>query len=163
MIFQSPRRVAFALRDNTLTEHDKLNSLWVVVAINSLFSQAGFLSSLQTIFSIYGLIQLLPLGVVIWGISASYRVNSRGDNQRFLERFFCLTAALSIRAYLAYFLGSILLQFLASMTPFLSLTYIVLLLQGLLGISITLYIYLRLQPLMAIAATVTPSQETIPS
>ena len=162
MIFQSPHRIAIALRNNTLTEHDKLNFLWVIVGINSLFGQAGFLSGLQTTFSIYGLIQLLPLGILIWGIGASYRVNCRGDNQRFLERFFCLTAALSIRAYLAYFVMVVLLGLLTAITPFISSSYIVFLLQGLLGIGITLYIYLRLQPLMAIAATVTPSQEIIP-
>ncbi|NJO11594.1 MAG: hypothetical protein HC873_20355 [Leptolyngbyaceae cyanobacterium SL_1_1] len=41
-------------------------------------------------------------GILIWGVIASYRVNRQGDNQHFIERFICLTASLSIRAYLVY-------------------------------------------------------------
>ncbi|MGB3519694.1 MAG: hypothetical protein WBA43_24800 [Elainellaceae cyanobacterium] len=42
-IFQSPRRVAIALRDNTLSEREKLNFLWVLFALSGIFGEESVL------------------------------------------------------------------------------------------------------------------------
>lgn len=105
-ILQRPQTISDALRDNTLTERDKLNFLWVIVFINSLITQKSYLSTFLQLFQspVFGLLNSLPLGITIWGILVCFRANRRGDNRQFLDRYICLYAALSIRAYPFYFL-----------------------------------------------------------
>lgn len=99
----------------------------------------------------YGLILLVPWGILIWGINASYRANRRGDDQNFIERFICLTASLSIRAYLTYVVLANLVLFLSRLI-YASQSAFQFLVTQLVVIVITLYIYLRLKSLMSIAA-----------
>ncbi|ESA35199.1 hypothetical protein N836_01150 [Leptolyngbya sp. Heron Island J] len=151
-IFQSPQRVAIALRDNTLSEREKLNFLWVSIAIASIFGQASILGALAQP-NIYGLVQLVPWGVEIWGIVVSYRANCRGDNQHFLERFVCLTTSLAIRAFLVYFVLTALIRSLSSLIYLPQLYSLQFLLTQLIVIGMFLYIYLHLKQLIAIAAS----------
>ena len=147
-IFQSPQRVAIALRDDTLTEREKLNFLWVLIALSAIFGEDSILTDFWSLPSAYGLLLLAPWGIQVWGIIASYRVNRQGDNQNFVERFICLTVSLSIRVYLAYAVLLILISFLgSSLLPGWLQFYLI----HLFVIGTTLYIYLRLKTLMSIA------------
>lgn len=147
-IFQSPQRVAIALRDDTLTEREKLNFLWVLIALSAIFGEDSILTDFWSLPSAYGLLLLAPWGIQVWGIIASYRVNRQGDNQNFVERFICLTASLSIRVYLAYAVLFTLISFLgSSLLPGWLQFYLI----QLFVIGTTLYIYLRLKTLMSIA------------
>ncbi|NJL46364.1 MAG: hypothetical protein HC929_01155 [Leptolyngbyaceae cyanobacterium SM2_5_2] len=152
-VFQNPRQVAIALRDGTLTEREKLNFLWVLIAIGALWSDDSILRAIQTIPSGFGLILLVSWGILFWGVTASYRANRRGDNQNFIERFICLVAALSIRAYLAYAILANLILFLSRLLYASQLSVFQFLATELVGSSITLYIYLRLKSLMLIASS----------
>ncbi|NEQ47309.1 MAG: hypothetical protein F6K00_28725 [Leptolyngbya sp. SIOISBB] len=147
-IFQSPQRVAIALRDDTLTEREKLNFLWVLIALSAIFGESGILETFRSLFSVYGLPLLALWGIPVWGIIASYRVNRQGDNQNFVERFICLTASLSIRADLVYAVLLTLIRFLGSS---LLSGWLQFYLAQLVVIGTTLYIYLRLKTLMSIA------------
>ena len=151
-IFQQPRRVAIALRDGTLTERAKLNFLWVLIAIGALWSDDSILRAIRAIPSGFGLILLVSWGILVWGVIASYRANRRGDNQNFIERFICLIASLSIRAYLVYVVLTILVNFLARLIFSSQLNMFQFLATQLVDIGTTLYIYLRLKSLMSIAA-----------
>lgn len=149
-IFQPPQRVAIALRDDTLSEREKLNFVWVLIAVAAIFGEASILSALARP-NVYGLIQLVPWGIQIWGIAASFRANRRGDNQNFLERLTCLATSLSIRPYLIYFvLAAVTYSVMTYWPPLYSLQS---LLANLFAIGMTLYIYIRLQPLMTLAAS----------
>lgn len=147
-VFQNPRQVAIALRDDTLSEREKLNFVWVSIAIASIFGEASILSALARP-NVAGLILLVPWGIQIWGIMASFRANRRGDNQNFIERLICLTTALSIRASLVSFVLSALIYSLIYWPPLSSLIF---LLTGLVTIGLNLYVYIRLPPLMTQAA-----------
>jgi FtsH-binding integral membrane protein len=151
-IFQKPRQVAIALRDGTLAERAKLNFLWILIAITGIFGQDSALRALRTLSSGYGLILLVPWGILVWGVIASYRANRQGDNQNFIERFICLTASLSIRAYLAYAVLVNLILFLSRLIYASQLSVFQFLATQLVVIGMTLYIYLRLKSLMLIAA-----------
>lgn len=160
-VFQSPKRVAIALRDDTLTEREKLNFLWVLIAIAGIFGQASALGALRALPSVYGLIQLVPWGVQIWGVIASYRTNRQGDNQNFIERFTCLTASLAIQAFLVYLVLTLLVNALPTVIylPQVSGLQFILLQLGAIGTSA--YIYLRLKPLIAQAAGRADSTESL--
>ncbi len=160
-IFQGPKRIAISLRDDTLTEREKLNFLWVLIAIAGIFGQASALGALRALPSVYGLIQLVPWGVQIWGIIASYRANRRGDNQNFIERFTCLTASLSLQAYLVYFVLTILVTALPAVIylPQSSGLRLIILQLGAIGAAV--YIYLRLKPLIAQVAGRADSTESL--
>jgi uncharacterized membrane protein (DUF485 family) len=154
--------VAIALRDGTLTERAKFNFLWVLIAIGALWSDDSILSAIRAIPSGFGLILLVSWGILLWGVNASYRANRRGDNQNFIERFICLTASLSIRAYLVYVVLIILISFLSRLIFSSQLNLFQFLATQLVAIGITLYIYLRLKSLMMIAAD-TESTRDLPT
>ena len=159
-ILNRPQTIANALRENTLTERDKLNFIWVILVVNSVSVSESSLAPFLRFFTspLTALLQLLTLGIFIWGILASYRVNRRGDNRQFLERFVCLTAALSIRFYPCYWLFFLLYCY--GYLPFLyvdwflsSLIYI-LVVNGL-----SCYMYIRLRSLIAYVAS--PEETTL--
>lgn len=154
--------MAIALRDGTLTERAKFNFLWVLIAIGALWSDDSILSAIRAIPSGFGLILLVSWGILLWGVNASYRANRRGDNQNFIERFICLTASLSIRAYLVYVVLIILISFLSRLIFSSQLNLFQFLATQLVAIGITLYIYLRLKSLMMIAAD-TESTRDLPT
>lgn len=146
-IFQPPQRVAIALRDNTLSEREKLNFVWMSIAIAAVFGETSILSALARP-DVY---ELILWGILIWGVAASFRANRRGDNQNFIERLLCLTTSLSIRPYLIGFvLAAVTYSVMTYWPPLYSLQS---LLANLFAIGMTLYIYIRLQPLMTLAAS----------
>ena len=151
-IFQSPRRVAIALRDNTLSEREKLNFLWVLFALSGIFGEESVLVTIRALSSGYGLLLAVPWIILIWGTIASYRANRRGDNQNFIERFIGLTASLSVRAYLVYAILLIPIHVLSRLIFSSQFNVFPFLTNQLVVIGMTLYIYVRLKSLMVIAA-----------
>ncbi|MBE9129465.1 MULTISPECIES: hypothetical protein [unclassified Coleofasciculus] len=84
---------------------------------------------------------------------ASFRANLRGDNRQFLERFICLSAALSIRAYLVYFLLAFVARAIPSLIYWAPVSILSFFIEGLASIGVTLYIYIRMRSLIAYVAT----------
>lgn len=87
--------LAVRLRDEQISEREKLNYLFLLMAM-SLFVGAPNLVSIvrrPLWLLIYG--ALLAVGVI--GIVASYRTNRRGDNRSFVERFVIIAAPVSVR------------------------------------------------------------------
>ena len=154
-ILQRPQTIADALRDETLTERDKLNFLWVIVFINSLISRESYLSTFFQLFRspVFGLLQLLPLGITVWGILVCFRANRCGDNRQFIDRFICLDAALSIRVYSVYFLFYILLCIVNFLSGFLLPDLPFFLVNSIVTSGLTLYIYIRLRSLITDVAS----------
>lgn len=154
-ILQRPQTIADALRDNTLTERDKLNFLWVILFINSLINQGSYLSTFFQLFQspVFGLLNFLPLGITIWGILVCFRANRCGDNHHFLDRFLCLDAALSIRVYPFYFLLNVVSNIVRSLISLPNLSLLFFLVNSVAASGLTLYIYVRLRSLIADVAS----------
>ena len=154
-ILQRPQTIADALRDETLTERDKLNFLWVIVFINSLISRESYLSTFFQLFRspVFGLLQLFPLGITIWGILVCFRANRCGDNRQFIDRFICLDAALSIRIYPFYFLLNVVLHIVHSLIYLPNLSPLFFLVNSVVTSGLTLYIYIRLRSLITDVAS----------
>ena len=94
-------RLAAKLRANTLSEAEKYRYFLVMVVLR-IWSDAGRLAISQPKNHFAGLVSMAIISIL--GFHICYKVNQRGDNQRFIERLICLSVPISIWAYLANFL-----------------------------------------------------------
>lgn len=93
-------RAAAALRENRLTERDKLAYLLLGIALQSVIGAGGLLSRRQTVGGV--LIFLAFLGITLLGYVRAFQLNQQGDNVHFLERCIVLMLPLLVQFYAIY-------------------------------------------------------------
>ena len=94
------KRLAGELRANSLSETEKYRYLLAIVVLQLLNAVARILVAPRTN---HDLPRVLAASVVsLVGLHICHEINKRGDNQRFIERFLCLSVPISIWVYLSY-------------------------------------------------------------
>ena len=101
MVLWRDRTLAADLRDERVPERDKLWYLLVSLVIQSLVGRASILASFRSMPQLAG--TLLILLISVGGTVIVFRVNQRGDNRRFLERYVCLTFPVGLKMYALWF------------------------------------------------------------
>lgn len=87
--------LAIRLRDESVSEREKLNYLFLLMAMALFTGSPNLITILRQPFwlLIYGAV--LAVGVI--GIIVCYETNRRGDNRAFVERLVILAAPVSVR------------------------------------------------------------------
>ena len=98
MIFLNPGALAAALREDTLNERTKFRLLLLGSGLQFLFGQ----SAVAMLRSDAQLVVVLAV-IMVWGITACFKANARGDGRAFLERYVCLSTSISIYTTILYF------------------------------------------------------------
>ena len=104
IVLERPQRIADALKNNLLTEKEKLFFV-AAILVNYLFGTRSLIFQ-------FGLYALIEFAFAVGGVWLCFRENSRGDNRQFIERFLCLQTAIAIRVYSVVFAIYYLLGFL---------------------------------------------------
>jgi hypothetical protein len=161
LLFLRPRQLAIAFRDDRLHDRNKYHLVLLGSGLQLVFGQ-GFLFTSRAAGNTQ--LFLIALAIMVWGIRASYKVNSRGDGRAFVERYVCLSVPISIYATLAYLIAAFVIRGLtgsgaATSGPALSLAWF--------GFSVSTYVavYLALRFYIGIAssASVQPGDGAIGS
>ena len=100
MVLWRAKALALDLRDDRVSERDKLGYLLVGLLIQGLIGRASLLNALRSRADVLGILVLLTIS--IGGAIAVFRANARGDGRRFLERYICLAVPLGIQMYVGY-------------------------------------------------------------
>src|SRR5688572_3398682 len=95
MHFWNAGALADELREDSLTEDTKLRYFLAVTALSYLTARPGILEMLQT--TVEGWVALSYVVVGFLGTYACFLANARGDGQRFIERFMCLSWPVLLR------------------------------------------------------------------
>ena len=90
--------LATRLRDDAISEREKLNYLLLLVAVSFFTGSASLFAVLRR--PILLLVYFFLLMVYLIGVILCYDVNRRGDDRSFTERFIILGAPILLRMYL---------------------------------------------------------------
>ena len=95
MMTLSVTKLALELRDEQVSEPDKLRYIFVLMSMTYLVGTPNVFVFLRN--PRYLIVYAAMLAIAIAGILIAYSVNRAGDNRAFVERFFLLAAPISIR------------------------------------------------------------------
>lgn len=107
LLFLRPRQLATAFREDRLHERNKYHLVLLGSGLQLVFGQ-GFLFTSRTAGSTQ--LFVIALGIMVWGMRACYKANSRGDGRAFVERYVCLSVPISIYATLANFIAAFVIR-----------------------------------------------------
>lgn len=93
-------RLATALRQDRLSERQKLAYLLVGLTLQFFIPRTGLVFRGQTVLGLT--LGLLLLGVMLWGTWRTFALNQQGDGAHFLERYLVLGLPVMIQAYVRF-------------------------------------------------------------
>lgn len=111
MYLWNAAHAAGALRENRLTERDKLAYLLLGSTLQFVIGADGLLSVRRTLGGV--LIFLALLGINLLGLVRAFQLNQQGDNVYFLERCIVLLVPLLVQFY-AIYLGFVAIAYMAT-------------------------------------------------
>src|SRR4051794_23874404 len=91
------RQLAQALRDDRLSERDKVAYLLVGTGLQFILGRSTLVTQRLTLGGI--LIVLAVFGISILGLVHAFQLNQRGDGSRFIERCVVLIVPLTLQFY----------------------------------------------------------------
>src|SRR5690242_21470685 len=100
MVLWKAQVLAEELREDRVSEREKLGYLLVGVVLQVLLGRASILAALRSPAALLSSVVVLLLDVV--GLVLVFRANAQGDGRQFVERYICLAVPLGIRMYALY-------------------------------------------------------------
>jgi hypothetical protein len=99
MYFWNSGALAHQLKSKTLPQSEKVKYLLATVTLYAIGLEISL--GLSSPMSLFGVIQSITSVVLVFlGTVFCYKVNSRGDNQEFIDRYICLGWPLTIKIFL---------------------------------------------------------------
>jgi hypothetical protein len=96
------KRLSEELRQNTVPEVQKYHYILVSLVLQTSLSAGSVISARPT--NGYFLELVVTSVITFIGLRACFKMNERGDNQHFLDRYICLSVPLLIWSYFLYVL-----------------------------------------------------------